>query len=391
MQTEDLLMLSCAMRNIKQDTLKKVQEILSPDLNWAYFLQRTKEEGLASLIYKAFLKIPDIEKIIPEYILQDLKIIYYSVVKRNILISRTLEKILQAFQAENIESIIFKGIALAESVYGDIGSRSMVDLDILVRRQDVKKADEILGRFNYAKLFEVKDYSAIFLNLYRNALLFRNLNTYPQYIHLYWHILNLFTYDKDILHKIDMDKIWDDAIEIELGNLKIRTFSIYHQIIYLCLHASNHAYKPLILLCDLNEFIRLNQEKIDWDILAKEAVKFGLSKYVYYGLYLTRQTLGAAIPENTFSRLKPKRISIFERKFISSVLEGKSASAREGLVYLAMIETLSDRLYFARRALFPSRYEMALVRQKDASQINIFDYVRRINSAFNSAAKALFY
>jgi len=383
MQAEELLVRHLVKLNIDQGTTKKIQEILSPDLNWAYFLQKTKDERVCSLIYKALSKIQDAEKILPENILQDLRNIYYSTAKRNILIFQTLQEILQAFKKKGIRTIVFKGIVLAESVYGDIAARSMSDLDILINRQDIKRADKVLEDFNYTRPFGVKDFSKVSFNLYRNSILYKNFNGYPKYIHLYWHILNLCPYDKDILQKIDMDKIWREAVDINLGGIKTRTFSLCHQLIYLCMHALNDSFRSLILLCDINEFLRINKETLNWSKLIEEAYLFGLSKYTYYSLYVVSIFFGVYIPEFVFKRLKPKRISCFEQRFISSVLKRKTTDMDQCFAFLGMNETLKDRVLFLSKALFPTRDEFGFIRQKDPNQINCLDYLRRFKIAFN--------
>jgi len=389
MRHEDNLILSSARISLEEEEVNKIKGILDQGLDWGYFLHRSRDEGTASLIYKTFLKIPDIDKVVPKIILEELKTVYYSVVKRNILILRTLEDILREFQMENIRTIIFKGLALAESLYGDIGSRSMTDVDILIKGQDLKKADKILKKLNYSAFFGNKDLPDVTFNLYRNSFLYSNLNAHPKYIHLYWHILNLYPHDKDILNKIDLDKIWDDSREIELGGMRAHTFSTHHQVLYLCMHALNHSFRPLILLCDINEFIAANKSCINWDKLIEEAYAFGLNKQLYYGLYIVSNIFSTDIPQEVFDKLKPEKISIFERKFISSVLKRQPSSVGESMVFFGMNENWMQRLSFLSGALFPSKREMSVIRQKKASEINITDYIQRLNSAFHSIFEAL--
>ncbi len=390
MLAEDLLIRFCARVNTDRDIARKIKEILTPDLNWAYFLQKTKDEGVCSLIHKTLSKIQDVEKILPENVLQNLKNNYYSTAKRNILIFQTLEKISQTFEKENIQMIVFKGIALAESVYGDIGLRPMGDIDILVKKKDLEKVDSIFKNFGYHTPFDIRDFINLPFNRYRNSFLYSNLDTTPNYVHLYWHLINFFPYHSDVIQRINMDKIWEDSEEIKLGDAKLRTFSIYHQIIFLCMHALHHSPKSLIRLCDINELLQLEEGNLDWDKLVREAFDFGLHKHVYYVLYSIFKLLEADIPDNTLKMLRPEKMSFFERKFISSVLEWKPMFHGELLVYLGMNETLRERVLFLCRVLFPSRNELALIRQKSIAKVNFLDYLKRVNSGLDYAVKALF-
>lgn len=381
MLAEHELLRVCARKTIANSDFDELHSLLRQKIDWDYFLQKSKAEGACCVVYKAFLSMPEIKEKIPEDILQQLKTIYYSVVKTNVLISGTFEKIVSEFERENIRPIFLKGIVLAESVYNDIGSRSMTDIDILIKSSEFEGADKIIKNMNYQPSGGINGFPAAALSLYRNSIIYNNFNAFPRHIHVYWHIINLCPYDKNVLKKIDMNKIRRDSISVPIGAVSVRTFSIEHQILYLCMHALNHSFAPLILICDINELIMSREGRIGWNSLLEDAFKFGLAKYLYYGLYVAREILGTQVPGNVITRLKPKKISVFENKFISEVIEREKNTIPQSLVYLGMNEKWRDRFYFALAALLPSKNEMALIRQKDPSEISLADYLCRINSA----------
>jgi hypothetical protein len=209
-------------------------------------------------------------------------------------------------------------------------------------------------------------------------------------VHLHWHIVNFISCSKDIYSQIDIDKIWNETEPIQLGALECRTFSCRYNLLYLCLHAFMHSFYPLLLLCDINVLVSAHQGQIDWELFVEEAVRFGLSKPVYYALYFSSEILGAQIPENALSKLRPKKMSMFEREFATSKLGGNSDVYGNALFYLGMNETLKERIAFVYKALFPSRAELALLTQKDIAQVSIFDYIRRLNISVNTAAGVVF-
>lgn len=371
----------CCHLESDNNSKEKITKIIGPDINWAYFLEKARREKVSSLVYNFFSKNGDIKRFVPENVLAELKGIYYSTAGRNLLICRTLEDISDKFKNEGIRFIIFKGLALAEAVYQNVGLRPSGDLDILVKIQDLPKADRILEVLGYKKPFMLKDFSRISFSAYRNSFLYDKPDASPVHIHLFWHIINLYPYAKDIVTKIDMDKIWEAAVGIEIGDRKALTFSLPHQIIYLCLHALTHLYKPFILLCDINEIASLEKERIDWDMLVTEAFNFGLSKYVYYGLYFAAEILGADIPHSILSRLHPKKLSFFEQRFISGVLDDRimpNERYRLFLLYLSMNDTLVKRLIFVYNICFPPKKELFIIKLKDPACVNTIDYINRI-------------
>lgn len=395
MQPEDLLIRYSARTDIDaaaEDGLGrvrqvKIKKILSPDLDWAYFFKRAQGQRLSPLAYKAFLKINGIQDIIPSDIWQGLRDAYYSTLGSNILGLAQLEEIIAGFQKQDIAVVIFKGLMLAELVYGDMGLRYSGDLDILIKKEDILKADKVLRGLNYYPAFNLGDFEEIYFSNYRNSFFYYHRGHKQNPLHLYWRIFDRLPYHKDTSSSID--RVWQQAEPIKLGNISLRTFSLCHQIIYLSLHALSHCFCPLILLCDINELFRIKKDKLNWNSLFEEASKFGLLKPLYYTLYLAAQILETDIPQGLLSKIRPKKTSLFERRFIASILEGKFIFSEEWFMYLAMTESLRDRILLLGKALFPSRNELALIKQKDAKEINIWDYLRRVNSGLKRSAKTL--
>ena len=69
--------------------------------------------------------------------------------KNLILLSRALE-IIREFKRKDIDFLILRGLYLAFAVYPDAGSRPMADVDLLVKRVDLNKVNEILTGLEYA-------------------------------------------------------------------------------------------------------------------------------------------------------------------------------------------------------------------------------------------------
>lgn len=382
---EDKLIRYSSRTNINLPWQSGVSGILNPRLNWAYFLKKAQRDNLSPLIYKSLLKIPAAKNIVPPGIWQSLKDSYYSCLSQNISGLRQLEEIVENFQKEKIEIILFKGLTLAELIYGDLGLRPCQDIDIMVRKEDFLKADKVLRNLGFYTHFNLKNFGEIRFSNY----LYFPIKKIQTTVHLYWHLINS-PYHSRVCWSIDIDKLWLKAQPIKLGKAGLCTFSPEHSIIYLSMHALKHSFFPLILLCDINEFLRVRKEKIDWDGLIREGFRFNLTKQIFYSLYLAKELFGADIPGEALSKLRPRKMGIFERQLISSVLKGKSIFNAEGLIYFGMNETWKDKFSFLRRALFPPKLELALIRQKEVRAINIFDYIRRLHLGLSHSTQALF-
>lgn len=387
--SEDKLIRFSARSDVDINYQLKIKNILSPDLGWAYFFKKAHNERLSPLMYKSLSKIEGAQKIIPGNIWQNLKESYYCSLSDNISGLSQLEKIVRNIQSEGADIIIFKGLMLAELIYSDLGLRPCGDLDILIKREDIFKVDKVLRNLGYSTTFDSKNFEEIRFNNYRNSFFYFSKKETDRPLHIHWHLINTVPYNKKVCSDYNIQKIWADAEPIKLGSVSLKTFSVYHQIIYLSMHALSHSFYPLILLCDINEILRLHKKIINWDTLVEEAFQLGLSKHLFYSLYLVSRILFQEVPQEAMDKLKPKKISLFEKKFISSVLKGKHVFGADWLMFLGMNEILRDRIFFLGQVLLLPKVDLALVRGKNVSEINIFDYLKRANSGINHAFRSL--
>jgi hypothetical protein len=114
--------------------------------DWELFPQMAEREGVAPLMY---WKLKDSSVDVPSLTFNLLRSTYYQTLARNTLMYRELERILRAMEEAGIEAIVLKGAALAAKVYEDIGLRPMNDIDILLPRQSIKEAEQIVSELGY--------------------------------------------------------------------------------------------------------------------------------------------------------------------------------------------------------------------------------------------------
>lgn len=371
--------------------VKGLSRELSPDLNWAFLLDSAKQERIASLLYRVFSQSQKTISLVPKSFFKHIENVYLWAKRDNMLSFKMMKEIISAFKQNNIEVIVFKGPILAELIYNDLGLRPMRDWDILIKPEDFTKADRLLeNKFGYLKRFRLDPPGSIKTSPYRNSILYNNPSSYPKHVHLYWHLINLLPYNNGIMTKFKMERLWHNSAIVNLGNLEVRTLSIEDHLIYLCLHALNHGYRPLLLHCDINEVIIKND--IDWGNLVEEAFEFGLSKQVYYGLYLASEILKTDIPSKVLIRLRPKRQGIMEKRFFSSLVKGELAINDVNTAFflnLIFNETVWERAKFAFSALFPPGKDLLIIRQNKEWNQGIFVKAKRAKAGLACAGKCL--
>ena len=149
MQTENQLLRYLLKLNFDPGISEKIKQILSPDLNWAYFFEQAKKEGMLSLVYLGLSGIDITGTLVPENIRARLESSYYTIAARNIWLCRKLKTILSAFNRADIEVILLKRIVLIHTVYSNMALRPMYDIDILSYQKDFPLVEAKLKELGY--------------------------------------------------------------------------------------------------------------------------------------------------------------------------------------------------------------------------------------------------
>ena len=280
MRGEDnfITVLSCSIWD--KEKSGEIEEVIKNNLDWDYVLRKSRKEGVSSLVYY-YLKKFALQKYLPFKTLKTLEEAYYKNSLRNIIMISETKKVLESFKKEGIESIILKGVFLAEKIYRNIALREMTDVDILIKRKDVKKANRILNSLGYPTPKYYEDLLKIPSSL--NTLMYKDNIRF----HLHWHLINSTWPLNFLVEEISMDRIFEYAKPIKVDTLDTLTLSNEHLLIYLCYHLFNHSFDRLILLVDILGL--LNSYSIDWNFVIEEAERFKLSFILYYVLSFISQ------------------------------------------------------------------------------------------------------
>ncbi|HZE99695.1 MAG TPA: nucleotidyltransferase family protein, partial [Planctomycetota bacterium] len=230
-----------------------------------------------------------------------------------------------------VEALPLKGLHLAHRVYPTPSLRDMGDLDLLVRRSNLREADVVLRGLGYVPDhdFDRVDGGSL------NAVEYWREGSMP--VHLHWHVTNGSL--PNFMFRIDLDEIWRDARDGALAS--------HHLIVTLCEHALKHSYSALILLTD----IELASRGADWDAIADVARRWGLDRAVYYSLVLLREVMGVPSPGLTrFGGTSPDWAG---RLFLGLARRRRS----ECLSALGLLSMTDQKARFVREAFAPPRQE----------------------------------
>jgi hypothetical protein len=144
----------------------------------------------------------------------------------------TLKSMLADFHRRGISVISLKGPWLAERLYGDAALRSCRDLDLLVHRSDLARAEALLVDLGFAALGRRDDYHRPW---HHNGII----------VELHHDVENPLAFD------FSMDAAWDRSQLSRFRQIPARLLAPSDELDYLCLHGVRHRFERLSHILDL--------------------------------------------------------------------------------------------------------------------------------------------
>ena len=325
--------------------------LASQDLDWDRVTEISYRHGIAPLIYYN-LKRREVTGVVTSSALNKLKESYYGNAARNGLLYRELHKVLGSLKDVGIEVIVLKGAMLAETVYPNRALRPMNDIDLLVRKEAVSRAEDKLAELGYS--LRESPRSKEWFKEYHHHLPLVRYEAGPLEIHLevHWDIQG-----PGKPFKIGIDRIWSTALPVTIAGVECSVLSREDLLLHLCLHTC-HPHKltgGIRSLCDIAETIQRYGRQIDWNQLQTRSSRWRINQYVYLTLRLAKELLGAEVPDPVLDSLEPHG---FDRGLVrwarEEILGDKEASPIfPELAQLWSGRRIKDRLQILVRILSP--------------------------------------
>ncbi len=284
------VLLSACRAFLGTEDPERLEALLQQGPNWDRLPALASRHGVMPLLYRSLGKIE--RQTVPQETVARLRMLYMQNAARNIQLTRELLRQLDLFEARGIQAIPFKGPTLAQAVYGDITLRMFSDLDIIVLKQDVLRAKEILLSEGYKPEFQ--------LNLDQEKWLLKSNCEYNFYhkarganIEVHWQLAwsghNL---------GFDAEGIWSRTCKMAIEGRNVLMLSPEDLLMALCIHAARHCWydDTLKMICDVAGLIDTNNN-LNWNNIESCACDLRARRILLLGLKLAGDVFGAKLPE----------------------------------------------------------------------------------------------
>lgn len=240
-----------------------IQRLSRGALDWEALLAHGRRHSVFPLLYRQLAAVAP--QAVPPEPLRRLKESYQGNTARNLFLLGELERVLRSMAGDGVTAIPWKGPALAMAGYGDLSLRRFVDLDVIVRRDDVERAIGTLTGLGYRAEPVVSPSQQAFLIRTQHGLAFKR-DEGRLIVELHWEVdPELFAAPEDVL-------------------------------LSLCVHGSKHLWERLAWVCDIAEWLAAHPA-LQWPELLARAERTGQQRMLFTGLRLASELLDAPLPE----------------------------------------------------------------------------------------------
>lgn len=249
--------------NLISDCLngRSARDIDFENLDEALFVALCKAHSNVTVIYSAMKDANGI----PDSFMDVMKQGFMTFVMRYSKKNNFASLVSQKMDDNSIKHLIFKGPSIAQD-YPAAELRTMGDIDFLINQEDYSKAKQLMEEMG-AELDESQTDSKV---------LFYKLNDNSIEIH------TSLAHDQNMSGKVDYDEYFNDAFEHMIDVDDRHYLEAQYQFIYVLYHMAQHFYYAgcgVRMVTDVAVIIDKHSDEFDWEYIAGELEKLGLSDF----------------------------------------------------------------------------------------------------------------
>lgn len=281
------LLLACCRWPRRSDDSEFIRTLCAGPIDWQRFLQLVRHHRLVPLVSHSInLAIEPGGTAEVDAALAELRSIAEMSTHRALRSLAELRRVVHAFGAASIPTLVLKGIPLAQIVFGNLGLRSPGDLDLMIDQARIVEADEVLRGLGYNGLFHIDRFTPKRLEFYRTHwkdLTYQNSAT-GQEVDLHWRCFRNRAMPGAGLCATRARET------VSFGDFQVQTLPETEGLLYLCVHGTLDGWLYFKSLVDVAAQVR-TMDVDHLDMLATIAAEHGILPELSAALHLVRRYL----------------------------------------------------------------------------------------------------
>jgi hypothetical protein len=266
--------------------------------DWRNFSETCETHQLVPLVYCRLQQLT--APAVPSELLNYLRLRFHESCCYNYRLASKLVSLTSMLESEGVSVLTFKGPSLAMAVYGGLSLRQCLDLDLMIRTDQVAKVAHLMRSWGYEPTpTPARPQLSPYLCRPENS---RDINRGKEiqylspdgafYVDLHWQFADRFWRP----FTPDVEKLWERATRQDLPQGGLFTLCREDLFLALCSHGTRHRWWCLKWLLDVAEILR-KADALDWSRIEEMTkIRPGAGAAASVAVSLAHDLLEAPVP-----------------------------------------------------------------------------------------------
>ena len=279
---EKRIVLSLSRFPLELEDRQSVRQMLESEVDWQEVLALARDWQLEPMAFSNLRS--HFRETIPPRLVEEISARERDA--RAFAIARTLTvvELCKRMEEAGIRVLVLKGPAIGIAGYGDPSMRQFGDIDLLVRREDVGMARNLLLAIGFSR--DYPPHAEADLLRAQHALEFvRGSNKVEIHFSLFSQHLRL---------NFNLEEIWEQSVTMHCVGADIRGLSAHHLFLFVCAHGAKHEWLGMRWICDVAQLgDRLRSHDIE--AVLSTAVRTNSVRLLALATDLVREVFGRPV------------------------------------------------------------------------------------------------
>ncbi|HEX7055602.1 MAG TPA: nucleotidyltransferase family protein [Bacilli bacterium] len=316
-------------------------------VRWHYFLALSGHHRVHPIVY-GNLKQYKKEHLVPGHVRKSLEVNYRRNIFHMLRLSRETAILSKAFAEKRVGTLFLKGPVLAREIYGDISLRTSKDLDMLVRKQDIKLAEETLLQAGY----NLEHYPFNDKNSRRHHLSFMHPEKHIQ-VELHWRL------NPDTWSEPPFEHLWERKRLSCFGNGPVYFLGADDLFCFLAAHGARHGWFRLRWLADVDQLFR-NGMNVESALRLQH--EYGFRHIAGQAAILAANLFNTPIAAGMTPLLEGAKSVRLSKRAIHFIKNDKEPAASAGFMfYQLLIRSNSQKVRYLTSYVYPTAKDLQML------------------------------
>ena len=291
---------------------------------------------------------------------------------RNIRMMHQLERIAHAFNEAGVPLMALKGAALNLALYERSDERPMTDLDLLVRHQDIARAEAAMEAANCLR--SDIGFREDFFPKYYYEIEYTAGTVDPVLIDLHVRPFRILRYSRFVPD----EAMWADAEPVSIGSATVLIPYAEDMLIHLAGHSAIHCNCRPLWLQDIKRWVETRRKVINWQRFLEKVRAWRLALPVRSALDAVQRDLGAFCPPHVRRELAAMPVNWRDQLALWHAPWDGDHRTCSFMVNLLTTPGCRFKLGYVRDVLVPDRQYMDQWRSKNDCPSPGWAHVQRV-------------